>query len=114
MRGGERWWRDLLCTLGGVLVGAGALVPVGWVHLRAERQRAEEALRAERQRAEAAEAARRDTAQFDELLAVGRALNAHDPALSAQIISRVKAELQMELVVRELREARKKTTGSRP
>jgi hypothetical protein len=38
-----RWRRDLLAALGGVLVASAVLVPVGWSHVRAERQRAEAA-----------------------------------------------------------------------
>jgi hypothetical protein len=39
----QRWRRDLLFALAGVVVVSAVLVPVGWSRVRAERQRAEAA-----------------------------------------------------------------------
>jgi hypothetical protein len=39
----ERWRRDLLFALVGVVVASAVLVPVGWAYYRAERQRTEAA-----------------------------------------------------------------------
>jgi hypothetical protein len=55
----QRWRRDLLFALAGVIVASAVLIPVGWSQVRAERQRAEaaeEAARVERERAEREEA----------------------------------------------------------
>ena len=39
----ESWRRDLLFALAGAVVASAVLMPVGWSHVRAERQRAEAA-----------------------------------------------------------------------
>jgi hypothetical protein len=68
--------RGLLCALGGAIVAAAVLVPVGLSQIRAERERAEEA---ERQQVQATEQAREAAASAER-----EAKRANDAARAAE------------------------------
>jgi hypothetical protein len=77
------WRRDLLCALAGVIVASAVLVPVGWLRVRAERERAEEA---ERQQAQLVEQAREATRAAER-----EANRAREAALAAERLEYARA-----------------------